>query len=305
MKKERNNQGITLVILVVIIIIVIALGGVIFKLILGNDKISNKTTEETNTMTDISSDNQTKTEGHNETGKNISKDETKAEGSKMKQSLVSQIKATNYGDKVNYSVKLDSVTLDDWRIFYNDGNVITMICQDYVPNNTSLITGTGLTPVVSDDINYSVFSDTSRVDLISRLEDTSKWEGLLTNTIKNKGATAKGAVDLNMWIESWNAKGYTHLNTVTTTMDDGLSGYYIGTEATPTDTEIDLSKDKGYNDQLYYPDHSNDKAYGYYLTSPSAYMTNYIMIVHYEGSVGDYHYYRTGLRCSSCNFSTI
>lgn len=195
----------------------------------------------------------------------------------MKQPLVNQITEANYGDKVNYSVTLDktdgtTVTLDNWQIFYNDGSIVTMICQDYVPNKTSLIAGTGLNVSSPGCVEYTVSSNVNRKDLIERLKDSSKWEGLLTNAMKSKGATAVGAVDLETWVASWNAKGYTKLYTAITIepMEDGLNGYYLGKESNPSTAGGGSPTDEEYNDKLYYPIHSFDEICGYWLASPIA-----------------------------------
>ena len=54
--------------------------------------------------------------------------------SEPKQALKDKITATNYGDKVNYSVTVNGVTLNNWKIFYNDGTNVIMVYNDYLPN---------------------------------------------------------------------------------------------------------------------------------------------------------------------------
>ena len=52
-----------------------------------------------------------------------------------------QSSALAIGDVVNYSTSLNGVTLDDWKVFYIDGDYTYLIYGDYLPNEA-----------VSDDI---------------------------------------------------------------------------------------------------------------------------------------------------------
>ena len=93
--------------------------------------------------------------------------------STSKKSLVSQITAANYGDKVNYSVTIDRTStygpktvLDDWRIFYKDEdkNEVIMIMNEFLPNAGSLAMEAGF----QVQGKYMVHCD-RRQDLITRL----------------------------------------------------------------------------------------------------------------------------------------
>ena len=205
--------------------------------------------------------------------------------------LVSQITSDNYGDSVNYSVTVNGVTLDNWKIFYKDEdkNEVIMIYNDYLPNSTGIAAGAGL----NTRGDYIVSSSKSRADLINKLKDESKWSSLIRSDLTGK-ATATGAVDLETWVNSWNAKGYQKLYTANKTgMSDDIGwGYYVGTSENPTSTYQDVSSNAGYTDTtLYFPYksiQSNSNGYhcsSYWLASPCAYDTNFVKTVIYNGYV--------------------
>ena len=78
------------------------------------------------------------------------------------------ITPANYGQKVNYSVDVNGVTLNDWEIFLKDGNNVYMIYGDYMPNAAipqAAITAGNL----ETDETYSVWNTTNRTDLITSL----------------------------------------------------------------------------------------------------------------------------------------
>ena len=86
------------------------------------------------------------------------------------------------------------------------------------------------------------------------------------------------------WVQSWNAKGYQTLYTAIKDMEDGLTGYYVGTSANPKTDSQDVSSNAGYNDTLYFPDKTN----AYWINSPSAYSdygSNFVMTM-YSNSDG-------------------
>ena len=319
----KRKKGITLIALVLTIIILIILAGVSITLIGGQDGIIAKAQEakektrasqikEAVDLAEITNEvEETKKSKENliaelqEKGQLTEEEVAALEDSdtitigdieidfsklKMPQTLASQITSANYGDKVNYSVIVNGVTLgngtngelDWWKIFYKDEatNEVIMIYNDYFPNSTGIAAGAGLTTKE----NYGVYSNT-RADLINKLNDTSKWGELLKGNIdlSSKGCTAKGAVDIETWVASWNAKGYTKLYTAT----NSSGGYYIGTSENPTSYELDLYSDTGASDRLYFPYKSigSESSYGYWLASPAAYITDGVMEVEYFKTV--------------------
>ena len=233
---------------------------------------------------------------------------TDPEGSN-KPTLASQITSANYGDKVNYSVTLNKgkeneITLGDgknedgttneldcWKIFYNDQatNKVIIKYGDYLPNATNLAQNAGLTQGTGDYEKYAVYSNTSRKDLIDKLNDSTKWAGLLNGNnvdLKTK-AIAKGAVDLEIWVKSWNEKYNTKIYTgLKTGMRDGIDGYYIGANEKPTNFYQYVNNDVGYNDKLYFPYQSQQSnCYGYGIASPAASLTNSVIYVDCNGAV--------------------
>lgn len=199
-----------------------------------------------------------------------------------------EVSANNYGDPVNYSVTVNGVTLNNWKIFYNDGDTITMIYGDYLPNSTNLATNAGLTQGTNFDYKaYAVFSTVSRDDLINKLNDSSKWSSLINDNLKGK-AVAKGATDMKTWVASWNSKGYTRLytNLIST-------GYQIGTNPTSLNVSQTVKSDTaGYGDTLYFPyqkqfDHHCN---GYWLASPSSNGTREVITVLWRGLIRGHPY---------------
>ena len=58
---------------------------------------------------------------------------------KESNTLVGKISASNYGDKINYSAN----GIDDWKIFYNDGENVFIITSSLIPNS-KVPDGTGI-----------------------------------------------------------------------------------------------------------------------------------------------------------------
>ncbi len=192
-----------------------------------------------------------------------------------KKSLASQISATNYGDKVNYSVEVNGVTLDNWRVFYKDElkNEIIMIMGTELSNATGLATNAGL----NTNGDMHVYFDGSRADLIQKLETPNLWNDLLSPELKAKKAVAKGAIDLETWVASWNAnpnRKSVYTRKTEETMQDGLYGYYVGTSANPSDVIAEQL-----NNGLNYEDYNMYLRYNaWYLSTPSAYTEDCIFI---------------------------
>lgn len=49
--------------------------------------------------------------------------------------LSRQVIPANYGDTINYSVTVNNVVLDDWKILYNDGKNVFIIASESIPAN--------------------------------------------------------------------------------------------------------------------------------------------------------------------------
>ena len=220
--------------------------------------------------------------------------------------------ASHYGDYVEYSIDLneDGNITNDWRIFYNDGEHIFIIAADYVKNTSSYLnnTGTGMStysayglywnsaPGSAQSVSQaSLFGQTLWADYstnlngicVSILLNTSNWTGFIDGTY---GEYAVGGPTVEMWVASYNAKGYTPLYCNNTDSE----GYFIGNTDTPTTTYYYLDEDAntGYGDTLYFPhQEAVSNCYGYWLASPSAVSTDRVEGVFYDGRVSNYRSY--------------
>ena len=214
--------------------------------------------------------------------------------------------ASHYGDYVEYNVDLngDGDITNDWRIFYNDGEHIFLIAADYVKNTSSYLNnaGTGMTSTstyslywssapstAQDTSNAILFGQTLWTDYstnnngrcVSTLLNTGNWTGFVDNTYAD---CAIGGPTIEMWVESYNSKGYTPLYC----NNSDENGYYIGNIDSPTTAEYNLSEDinNGYGDTLYFPHQEMvSSCYGYWLASSSAGSTFTVMGVRYTGYV--------------------
>ena len=207
----------------------------------------------------------------------------------------------------------------EWKVFYATTDRIYLIASDYVhyskltnaykngascyntsdypysyywaSGGTSLET-TGRQDGIFMATGYTLNSSNQSSKCVSGLLNTNNWKDFVDT---NYADYAIGGPTLNMYIASWNAKGYTTLYTNTNT-----NGYYVGTSANPTSISADMSSDTaGYGDTLYYPHQSDySNCYGYWLAAPSATGTRLIMYVYHDGYVNrsDYDYSGFGVR---------
>lgn len=99
-----------------------------------------------------------------------------------------------------------------------------------------------------------------------------------------------------MWMDSWNARYPKSSDQVYRKASTSTSnpGYYVGTSQEPTTTYIDssvMSAKEGYNNKLYYPHTSSyNGTNGYWLASPSAGNSGFVLYANYIGSVDHYDY---------------
>ncbi len=221
-------------------------------------------------------------------------------------SLAETVTGTNYGDYIDYSIDLneDGDTTNDWRIFYNDGDHVFIIAADYVPNTSSYLdnVGTGMTasdtynlywnsePETTQTVNPDILSlfKQSWTDYningngrcVSTLLNTNNWDGFIDESYAEY---AIGGPTIEMWVASWNEKGYTQLYTNTNDI-----GYYVGNTENPKTYVYSLSNSGEYSkDDFYFPHHSViSNCDGYWLASPSARDTNRLVYVDYYSRVG-------------------
>lgn len=213
---------------------------------------------------------------------------------------------------------------NDWRIFYNNGKNIFLIASDYIkgnskyldlnsaemyfygnynsnffysvywynPNNSTdtLYIHTGnnyinnnIAKLFMYNTYYSAYHNSTYTNAkaTSSLLDTTVWQGFLD---KKYGEYSIGSPTLEMWIESWN-QNYTTLYS-----NYNETGYYIGTIENPTTFKQDLTPsaldNSGYNNSLYFPyTEEVNNCYGYWLASPSANYSEYLLRVAYDGTI--------------------
>ena len=223
--------------------------------------------------------------------------------------ITQAIHASNYGERINYSAN----GIDDWKIFYNDGNNVFIITSNYISNKNIPI-DIGITikgshqaywekPNTlqykgSQSIQNSVAeryffnwikensnSENPNMKAVASLFDSNKWKSFVSSEVLKKGGSAIGAPTIEMYIASWNAKGYTKLycNNINS------NGYYIGIETNPTTVGVDMISDTiGYADKLYFPyQESYNECNAYWLASPSAYNNTNLLTVNYNnGYIG-------------------
>ena len=66
-----------------------------------------------------------------------------------------------------------------------------------------------------ENVNYSINFNGDELDewkIFYNLNNNSNWEFLLSDNLKSNGAKAKGTVDLETWVSSWNSMGYAHID---------------------------------------------------------------------------------------------
>ena len=299
----RRQKGITLIALIITIVVLLILAVVTIGAI--ND--SNIINYAENAATDY---------------EKAKTDENKAlEGylGMIEQSLKTEdskdvaITADNYGDTIEYSAG----GVEEWKVFYKDDSYVYIITSDYL-NNTLLPTtlnmntsGTYCAYWDSEDNFVSAgaidieervaskymlswlidnkSSENNNTRAIADLLNTTVWTAKFGNA--SKGIEAIGGPTIEMWVASWNAKGYTQLKT-----EYNNTGYLIGLstvdslvdiadqeDETQGGYDIFLGEANGSNDEMYFPYKDYvDNCYGYRLTSTSANSENSICAVDCE-----------------------
>lgn len=283
LNNTRKIKGITLISLVITIIILLILAGISIVALEGENGLFTRAKQAKNNTLDAQKAENEALQGYkdkiNETIEGTGKTELK---------LASQVKAINYGDKINYSAN----GIEDWKIFYNDGTNVFIITSDYLPIG-KIPTNIGMTTTgtyqaywssSSSFVDTTIDETTANKYMLKRtgfstinfttsnenykatasLMNTSKWSAFVN---ANKADSAIGGPTLEMYVASWNAKGHTPLY-----CNNGTStGYYLGDIPGPTTNSYNMTTEECL-DTLYSP-HSKDSyldCYGYYLASPSS-----------------------------------
>ena len=231
--------------------------------------------------------------------------------------MVAEHPETYYGLKVTNYESINGQ--DDWKIFYSDGEHIFLITGDYVDLSVAnrLNSNTGMTKIgdkyraywnskpsslqtVNDTVKtrfkatgYTLNSSNDDSKCVSTLLNASNWESYKDNG--NMAEYAIGGSTIEMWMDSWNKR---YPSDKLYWNNTNSNGYYVGTAPNPSSSAIAssiMSKKEGYtNSTLYYPRKKSvsDGAYdceSYWLASPSALFTYYLLRVRYDGYVDDYY----------------
>ena len=306
---KYGKKGITLISLVVTIIVLLILAGVTISALAGNNGILNQATKASKvTENAVETEEKRLDEYGNIIDSYIDNE---------KDSFVKIITAENYGDYVDYPIDIngDGNTTNDWKIFYNNGERIFLITADYILNNSSYLNNEATEMIAYTQGTYSLYwnpapttqtvseetrtifkqnwTDYTTYDngkCVSTMLNTNNWKGFVNNNYANY---AIGSPTIEMWVKSYNEKGYTPLYCNNT----NLTGYYIGNSDTPTTTYYNITNDTntGYLDTLYFPhDSSVDDCRGYWLASPANLNEKKILMVTYQGSLGNDNYNYSG-----------
>ena len=236
--------------------------------------------------------------------------------------MVASDPAKYYGLKVtNYTSQNGQ---NDWRIFYSDGTQIFLITGDYINTTETnrINSATGMTTskysaywatnsvpafqtVDSTTLTrfkateYTLQSGINNSKCVSTLLNDNNWSSYKDSG--NKAEKAIGSPTVEMWMDSWNARYPKSSDQVYRRASTSTSypGYYVGTSQNPSTYYIDssvMSAKEGYNNKLYYPQTSSyNGTNGYWLASPSASGSNYVLYVYYNGYVNRDNYGRSNL----------
>ena len=232
-----------------------------------------------------------------------------------------------YGKTVDYT-SLNGQ--NDWRIFHSDGTNIYLITGNYVKvtvnngniNPLKLNEGTNMqissggqnyrvnwsssklpsfNTDVSDDIiskfkiNTSVFDINSHksnenAQCVSTLLNPSYWTGYIDNS-KGNNQTAIGGPTVQLWIDSWKAR-YSGQEVYCDSANE--NGYYVGTSSSPSSYSMSLNQSNG--GELYFANNysaltdGNNTVDYYWIASPSAGRSYYLLGVNYSGDMDAHNY---------------
>lgn len=193
---------------------------------------------------------------------------------------ISSITAKNYGDKYDYSVTVNGVTVDEWKIFYKDDDGVYIIPSGYLnvdvlgsKDDKDSIRSKANIKIMGDSPKYGMYFSTDKLNyqepneeiinkyfkllklsstdpsnkMVSEIVNSSNWDNLVN---KDMGAKyAIGAVPLEMFVASWNEK---YPDEKLYIGNESL-GYKLGTSENPSTCKVNLKDMKGYNDELYFP----------------------------------------------------
>jgi len=207
------------------------------------------------------------------------------------------VPSVNYGQKVNYSVEVNGITLDNWKLFMTDSDGYAyVIYGDYLPNaaipQAAIDEGH-----LSKDGTYRVWGATNRTDLINSMTNSSNWSSFVSSRLQtaaaNAGGTATvtGGATVTQFKKSWNDQYL--LGQVTVTGNE-TSGWSIQSLGGTTGYNVAESNNMYFPHKSAVSDGSNSIT-GYWLASPYAGYAHGVMLVCYDGGL-DYYSYSNDLR---------
>ncbi len=163
-------------------------------------------------------------------------------------------------------------------------------------------------------INTSVFDINSHksnqnAQCVSTLLNSSYWTGYIDNS-KGDNQTAIGGPTVQLWMDSWNAR-YPKQKVYCDSAN--ANGYFVGTSSKTSTYNMSLNKNENKGGELYFANNfsaltdGNNTVNYYWLASPSADRSGYLLRVGYSGGVGRGNYSDNygGLRPVVCLQSNI
>ena len=198
----------------------------------------------------------------------------------------------------------------DYRVNWNSSNLPTFstdVSSDIISKfkiNTSVFN-------INDKKNNTSFPN---AQCVSTLLDSSLWTEYIDSS-KGSNQTAIGGPTVQLWMDSWNAR-YQNSSDQLYCNNSNTNGYFVGSTSKPQNSYSTSSNSKkGNGGELYFANnHSaltdgNNTVDYYWLASPSANGSGYLLYVDYCGRVLGSRYYCSsgygGLRPVVCLQSNI
>ena len=205
------------------------------------------------------------------------------------------------GDTVNYSTSLNGVTLDNWKVFYVDGDYTYLILSDYLPNvavDTTNIEGLGTNGT------YGIYANNNGNELLNAMITKSNWDSLLIGTLNetiaineesSENIWAIGAPTLDLWVDSWNTSFNSDLLYTNVLETNGVVYYQLGTSNDDfSSPNIVVSSKPGYDNTLYFPHKARiEETSGTWFASPTSSSANTFWSVDCFGSISQYFDYKS------------
>lgn len=228
--------------------------------------------------------------------------------------LTEIVTPNDYGKEINYSVTINGTELSDWKIFYNDGNNVYIILSGYlenylIPASTRMISTKRYCTYWTKDFLHIPYNESA----VNTLTNSANW-----NLFKNDYAEgATGAPTMEMYIASWNAKGYIPiyygkdkenvyaLSFNASNLDIGDSTYNdMRMEIYERGIDMNLNipdTENGKYDELYCPSQQPiDGCYGYWIAARN-YYSDFYVYVSVKGSLLSYQLDR----CDRCGIRPV